>query len=545
MPGSLVLFFFAAAAAAHISKRIAGRSRGRCLWSSLVCLIQKQRHSFAPPSLRQARSACICFPWRSMNDSAGVAFKGPSTWFSALFSCAPILSRLRTGSSVDVEDPQRGPPAVVQHPPSYQPRPVAAPQADLTGTTYKDEMPRKSAGSRGTSFSAKRAFWSHSNASSRLPQISAPYDFRHLHSGSYHGTRESSLDFARRDGHAQHRGSFRPLELSIYMPDNSTSPILPHFDVPRVMTPPPPAYFASRTEEDHALMRQRSYTSMSFHVPRRHVVDSSPSAAEDEVPPRIPPKSRNRMRAHTATDVDAIKERVASAMIEVERLQKQIDEVMERQSLYTSSRPSTPHSIAQTMPELEPMPSIPALPPVAPSFAQRLNSEFERPHTAPTKAEPPVSHRTDAGATASEGPVSPLRDVRPLPPPLPLVLRPPLRKKKSFSRVSSWLFPGSEARRDAGHDAVTNAPKAIKGRQGFYQCVAAVGPQERRSYDSLDSMSTWDSAEEQQTAPTAWSLGSTPVAKQDEPLRQPSMERSATFGKKDQPRARTSVGVAI
>lgn len=455
--------------------------------------------------------------------------------------------------------------AVVQSPPSYQPRPVAAPQADLSRTAFKDDMPRKSAGSRGTSFSARRAFWS--DAASRRPQISAPYEFRHLHSGSYHTSRENSSDLPRQDGHPQRRGSFRPLELSIYMSDGRTSPILPHFDVPRVMTPPPPAYFASRTEEDHALMRQRSYTSMSFHVPRRHAVDSSPSTTLDEAPPRIPPKSRNRMRAYTATDVDAIKERVASAMIEVERLQKQIDDVIERQSIYTNSRPSTPHSIARTMPgepdieaghrhrclhvfrlELEPMPSIPALPPAAPSFAQRLNSELERPQTAPTKAEPCVANRTDSRATASGGavtPVSPRRDTRPLPPPLPLVLRPPLRKKKSFSRVSSWLFPGSETGKDASHDSVTNIPKPIKGRQGFYQCVAAAGLQGRRSYDSLDSLSTWHSEEEKQTAPTTWSPGSTPIAKQDEPLPQPPLERSATFGKIDQPRVRTSVGVAM
>ncbi|KAJ6444253.1 histidine acid phosphatase [Purpureocillium lavendulum] len=333
------------------------------------------------------------------------------------------------------------------------------------------------------------------------------------------------------------------------MPDNNTSPILPHFDVPRVMTPPPPAYFASRTDEDHELMRQRSYSSMSFHVPRRHVFDGSPSTTQDEAPPRIPPKSKNRMRAYTSTDVDAIKERVASAMIEVERLQKQIDEVIERQSLYANSRPSTPHSIARTMPELEPMPSIPALPPAAPSFAERLNSELERPHTAPIKAAP-SSTITSVPGIGARGPASPRRDDRPPPPPLPLVLRPPLRKKKSFSRVSSWLFPGSETGPGAGHASVTNIPMPIKGHEGFYQCIRAASLPGRRSYDSLDSWSTWDSAEEQQTAPTTYSPGSTPVAKQDlvsppPPPPPPAMERTATFGKKDERQVRTGVGVAI
>jgi len=101
---------------------------------------------------------------------------------------------------------------------------------------------------------------------------------------------------------------------------------------------------------------------------------------------------------------------------------------------------------------------------------------------------------------------------------------------------------GKEAVQEANFP---NIPKPIKGRQGFYQCVAAAGLQGRRSYDSLDSLSTWDSEEEKQTAPTTWSPGSTPIAKQDEPLPQPPLERSATFGKIDQPRVRTSVGVAM
>jgi hypothetical protein len=69
----------------------------------------------------------------------------------------------------------------------------------------------------------------------------------------------------------------------------------------------------------------------------------------------------------------------------------------------------------------------------------------------------------------------------PLPPPLPLVLqksRPPLRKKKSFSQVSSWLNRADHTR-NISMDSITNTPRPIKSREGFYQCVdpeASVSP---------------------------------------------------------------------
>lgn len=48
--------------------------------------------------------------------------------------------------------------------------------------------------------------------------------------------------------------------------------------------------------------------------------------------------------------METIKERVASAMNEVEQLQRKINDIIERQSLYTASRPSTAHSMARTIP---------------------------------------------------------------------------------------------------------------------------------------------------------------------------------------------------
>lgn len=193
------------------------------------------------------------------------------------------------------------------------------------------------------------------------------------------------------------------------------------------------------------------------------------------------------------------------------------------------------------------MPSIPALPPLAPSFAERLNSEapISRPQTAPlrmgqggapkggqSQGDVPVSPpsvtttATTAGMDTTHSPVD-VHPGSPLSPPLPLVLRPPpLRKKKSFSRVSSWLFPKESYHgRDMSLDSVTNIPRPVKGTEGFYQCVAP-GGDGRGSFDSAVSASTWDSDEGRRTAPTTWSPGSTHAAKAED-LR---LERTATFG---------------
>ncbi|RYP81720.1 hypothetical protein DL769_001870 [Monosporascus sp. CRB-8-3] len=183
-------------------------------------------------------------------------------------------------------------------------------------------------------------------------------------------------------------------------------------------------------------------------------------------------------------------ERIANAMMERDRLQEQIDEVIERQSIYASSRPSTAHG----QPEMEPMPDIPALPPDAPSFSARLSAD--RPRTAPSKTPTRVTYQANSSRKV---------DSRVPPPPLPLRLRPPLRKKKSFSRVSTWLFPGGEHQRDISLDSITNLPKPVTGAEGFYQ-VAQPGPSRRSSLDTVSPVSEWGT--EEQTVPTSWSPGS-------------------------------------
>ncbi|TWU75546.1 hypothetical protein ED733_006056 [Metarhizium rileyi] len=285
---------------------------------------------------------------------------------------------------------------------------------------------------------------------------------------------------------------------------------------------------------------------MSFHIPRRPPVDISLYATQKENFPQIPAKSRLRARAYTAPEVDAIKERVASALIEVEILQKYIDNVIERQSIYVNSRPITPLSMAYNITELEPMPSIPALPPAAPSFAERLNADIERPRTAPVKTSvTPTPNRLkmpmgDGKIILGQNLVA--QESQPLSPPLPLVLRPPLRKKKSFSRVSTWLFPGQDQSITRDFDSVTNKPKPIKNNQGFYQIVSADGTLRGGSCESVNSISTWQIEDEGRTTPSMSSPESTPTSKQEE---QPRLERSGTFGKNDGGIRTPPVGIAM
>lgn len=189
------------------------------------------------------------------------------------------------------------------------------------------------------------------------------------------------------------------------------------------------------------------------------------------------------------------------------------------------------------------MPSIPALPPAAPSFAERLNSDSERPRTAPMRSPLRIPNRSktfDEASSAFGSPSSAGLDDHQPPPPLPLVLRPPLRKKKSFSRVSTWLFPAPEHTRNVSLETITNLPRPVKGSDGFYQCVGPAESSGRRSVESVNTASTWETDDEERTVPTTWSPESTPVTKHEEPM----IERTATFGKTNGRAVKASVGVA-
>lgn len=94
---------------------------------------------------------------------------------------------------------------------------------------------------------------------------------------------------------------------------------------------------------------------------------------------------------------------------------------------------------------------------------------------------------------------------QPLAPPLPLVLRPPLRKKQSFSHVSDWLLrPGgrrgwADESGSAGSSptaVATTSPRPVRESDGFYQCVAPPEGLPRTSLETSSSVYTWETNEE-------------------------------------------------
>ncbi|KAI1503909.1 hypothetical protein F5X99DRAFT_406587 [Biscogniauxia marginata] len=387
---------------------------------------------------------------------------------------------------------------VIHDEPSFIQPPSAAPLKFTMEAPKRERAPRKRRGSGWGSYVRKRLLSSDTLPAPRRPQISAPSNFRHLYSESF-----SFPDYGLSQA-GPRPASFRPLELNLYITENKLSPILPHFDYPSPpVTPPPRAYtISTSSDESPVTMHQRNYSSISFHVPRRpvnggSVFDSPSSDASTPQRPR-PARVRAQTPPSKATPMmEDLVERVANAMLERDRLQDQIDDVMERQSIYVSSRPST----AYGPPEMEPMPEIPALPPNAPSFSERLGSD--RPQTAPSRLHARGPYQANS-SRKMQGHIPP--------PPLPLRLRPPLRKKKSFSQVSAWLFPGEEPHnRDISLDSLTNAPRPVTGAEGFYQ-IAEPDQSQRCSFDSESTVSDW-SNEEEQTIPTSLSPSSSATPK--------------------------------
>ena len=234
----------------------------------------------------------------------------------------------------------------------HQPRlvpPLVPPQED---SSQEWSTRTRSFGSRAStraSFAVRRklnaynGFHSNNNTPSpRRPRIGAPSDFRHI-------------------DHAMPRRKevFRPLELSIYMPENQLSPILPHFGQIDDMSfpsdekelPYPPA----------ALSHSRSESQVSFRIPRKPLRSSSRASSEwtaqfkpmpeslsanellaamEHDLPRAPPPARLR-----SYNEPPAYERVKSALhekYELEQRLKDLEEIIEeRKSVYFNSRPTS------------------------------------------------------------------------------------------------------------------------------------------------------------------------------------------------------------
>ncbi|EKD19719.1 hypothetical protein MBM_01671 [Drepanopeziza brunnea f. sp. 'multigermtubi' MB_m1] len=394
-----------------------------------------------------------------------------------------------------------------------------------------------------TNFSMKRKPRAFNGPSQHGPPIiSHPSDFRLLENPT---TRRAPGD-----------ERYRPLELSIYMPENQLSPILPLFGNNSGVSMPP-RYSKELPLPPAAVTLSRRESSMSFRIPRKPVsgtssdwtVDFKPrpgslsaeellAALENELPKAPPPA---RLRANTEPPVY---ERLKSALherCELERRLKNIEDTIEnKKSAYfnsrstsrASSRPASIYSEFQ-----EPMPAPTLLEPFDPSpmpvlFSQPVSSQpGQRPRTVPSKIVHIPSRLapfTEASATSttpypslivtsqpaprpSSCPTS--RPNEPLPPPLPLILQQPqypIRTKKSFSRVSNWLFPASDGHnRNISLDSITNVPKPVTSREGFYQCIN-LGPTMHARRNSDSTVSTLESDVDEPSIPTTWSPDSSP-----------------------------------
>jgi len=193
----------------------------------------------------------------------------------------------------------------------------------------------------------------------RRPHIGPPSDFRHV---------EQALP--------QRRRSFRPLELSICMPNNQLSPLLPFFDLEdrtSDFSPTSPthtrsasalsnftiprkavgSYYSVHGRLESAHTTPESVTS-EFGRPATHALRPRPSlpeslstqeliaALERELPQYPAPA---RLRANTMPVLNEQVERVKSVLQEKDELDRKIRDldnmIEERQSLYIKSRPGS------------------------------------------------------------------------------------------------------------------------------------------------------------------------------------------------------------
>jgi len=271
--------------------------------------------------------------------------------------------------STGVEKPM----TILHHQPRLIPPPI--PEAQHSRSSSHEWMSRtKSFASRASSrgsFSVRRKLNAYNGP--RRPHIGAPTDFRHV---------QNAL--------ARRTDRFRPLELSIYMPDNQLSPLLPHFggvddEADSILSYPAPALVHSRSESalsNFSIPRKPLGVHKSVHgrleglsihttsspfasalashpVHPRTSLPESPSeqelmaALQDELPQVLP---RARLRSNTepsriinreSAQVDRVK-LVLQEKLELEKRLRDLDSILEeRRSVYLSSRANSIYAVSK------------------------------------------------------------------------------------------------------------------------------------------------------------------------------------------------------
>jgi hypothetical protein len=262
---------------------------------------------------------------------------------------------------------------ILHHQPRLIPPPIPEPQHNRS-SSHEWMSRTKSFASRASSrgsFSVRRKLNAYNGP--RRPHIGAPTDFRHVQNALPRRT-----------------DRFRPLELSIYMPDNQLSPLLPHFggvddDADSLLSYPAPARIHSRSESalsNFSIPRKPLNAHKSVHgrleglslhtapssmasalashpVQPRRSLPESPSeqelmaALQEELPQAIP---RARLRSNTeppriinreSAQVDRVK-LVLQEKLELEKRLQDLDSIIEeRRSVYLSSRANSIYALSE------------------------------------------------------------------------------------------------------------------------------------------------------------------------------------------------------
>lgn len=450
-------------------------------------------------------------------------------------------------------------------PPPYEPQEYERPstQASIRPST-REWMARgrdfaASTATRGSS-SVRRRF-QHDTIVSRRPQISAPSNFIHIQPDTQRSERFRPLELSIYMGDSQLSpilSHFGEVEASPSYPPAAilhtrSESALSNFTIPRkpVMFPkvsvgrlesslpdlPVDEKTASHKPQDLSYARPASLSTQDLLT------------ALQEQLPKPPPLARMRAKTspvqmlHSPQSEQCI--RVKSILQERQDLDERLRDIEtiieERQSVYMGgSSNSVVSTEAQSQPrnllridmvKLTPTDPLP-LPRPSPLGPSALPASDRRPKTAPSPpVRIPIRAKSFSDASAvfrtshpipssirSKSSAHHVHSPPPPPPPLPLIFhpttpRPPLRKKKSFSLVSKWLFPGpdsSSTPQSFSSESITNTPAPVAARAGFYQCVDM--GQVRRASSSVNSFS--DASEEGNaymgTEPTSWTPDSSP-----------------------------------
>lgn len=204
-------------------------------------------------------------------------------------------------------------------------RPQTASTFDRPQTRGKDWIRSFSRASSRGSFTLRRN--TSSRASSRMV-ISAPYNFQHHTETSFVREPERVI--------VKDSPKLRPLELSIYLPGNRLSP-LPEFG-PRNVD----------GKSDRALLHMRSESALEFRIPRKPLLSTvmeRRSMNTEELLTALANDSSNERPARLRADTEPLAyERVKSAVLEnmeLDKRLKELDDAIERRSVYLTSRPTS------------------------------------------------------------------------------------------------------------------------------------------------------------------------------------------------------------